>query len=175
MKPITHLPDDEFAQHLRRAVAEPDAPPALLRAAIGLWPAAGLPTLQTAARNALRRVVAALSFDSWAAAPLAQGMRSITSPTRHLLFTALGRDIDLRITREADAFAVTGQVLGPDETGEVELMADSAPGVALVCALDPLGEFRLVGVAAGRYRLVLRSGDDEIALPAIDVGEPSGT
>ena len=53
MKPVDSLSDDEFAQLVQRAVALPDAPPTLVRAAIGLWPAARPATLRSVADAAL--------------------------------------------------------------------------------------------------------------------------
>lgn len=178
MKPLSDLADDEFDRLLHRAVALPDAPPALLQAAIGLFAASPLappahPGLQVLAQAALRQVMAVLSFDSWAVAPLASGLRTLRAETRHLLFSAMGRDIDLRIAPAADHFVLTGQVLGPDEAGEVALWplgTDGPVDAAARTMLDALGEFRLEGVAAGRYRLGLRVGGDDIALPPIEVG-----
>ena len=86
----------------------------------------------------------------------------------------MGRDIDLRISPAADQFALTGQILGPDESGQVELATQTGDGIELadarVAALDALGEFRLDGVRGGTYRLTLRLGGDEIVLPPIEVG-----
>ena len=175
MKPVESLSDDEFVHLVQRAVSLPDAPPLLVRAAIDLWPAAQSSALKSVAQAALRLVTAVLSFDSWAQSGVASGMRSGASDTRHLLFTAQGRDIDLRISPAADRFALTGQVLGPDESGLVELKTqpwDEAGGSgARVATLDDLGEFRLDGVLGGTYRLTLRMGGDEIVLPPIVVGE----
>jgi hypothetical protein len=117
--------------------------------------------------------VASLSFDSWAVGTLAPGMRAVPSQTRHLLFTAMGRDIDVRIAPTAGHFQVTGQILGPDESGVVELAGASGDSSATshAAALDAMGEFRIEGVQQGAYVLTLRLGADEIALPPIDVGE----
>ena len=189
MKPIDSLTDDDFAELVQRAAQLPDAPPAVLRAAIELWPRA-----QPAVRNSLGETLghiihAVLSFDSWARPTVAFGMRSAVSDTRQLLFSANGRDVDLRINHAADTFSLTGQVLGPDESGTVELAADtrsvdsgaesadsySDDGKTLinsrVASLDELGEFRLDNIGAGTYRLTLRMGGDEIVLPPIIVGE----
>jgi hypothetical protein len=179
MKPVDCLSDDEFADLVQRAVALPDAPPALLHAAIALFPAAPRPaSLKEVAQAATRLVTAVLSFDSWASSPVALGMRAVASDTRHLLFSAMGRDIDLRISRAAEHFALTGQVLGPDESGMVELTMQSEDSPrdpdARIAALDALGEFRLDGVRRGTYRLTLRMGGDEIVLPPIEVGERPG-
>jgi len=175
MTPVDSPPDDEFGQRLRRALrALPDAPPALQRAAIGLWPAPA-PRLKTAAQALLQQIGAALRFDSWAAAPaLAHGMRSLRSPTRHLLYSAQGRDIDLRIAPlGADAFSLAGQILGPDEAGSVVLHPlDGDDRAARSAMLDALGEFRIDGVPRGSYRLTLQVSGDEIVVAPIEFGEP---
>ena len=179
MKPVAHLTDDEFSHLVQRAVAElPDAPVALQQAAIGLWPHASVGgVLGQAARvvqAVARHIAAQLSFDSWAAPALAGGMRSGRSQARHLLFTAEGRDIDLRITPAAVGFALAGQVLGPDDQGVVELVNAADTGEARPpVPLDDLGAFRFEGVSQGRYQLTLRLGSDTIALPPLDVGVPA--
>ena len=178
MKPLDRLSDDEFAELVQRAIALPDAPPALVQAAIREWRAAQPSLLQSAAEAIVNRVVAALTFDSWAVTPLSLGVRSVPSDTRHLLFSAMGRDIDVRITPATGHFALTGQVLGPDEGGVVELaVASGDSGEAAstrVATLDALGEFRLEGIRHGAYVLTLRLGEDEIVLPPIEVGERRG-
>lgn len=179
MKPVDRLTDDEFAHLVQRAAALPDAPAALIRAAIDLWPAAHAAAaapaaaLKAAAQAGLRLVAAVLSFDSWAQPAVARGMRAGPSETRHLLFSAMGRDIDLRISPLADRFALTGQILGPDDAGTVTLCGlDADGGEAQSVALDALGEFRIDGVAPGRYRLTLTMGGDELVLAPLEVGEP---
>jgi hypothetical protein len=186
MTPLDSHPDDAFGQLVRRAITElPDAPPAWQRAAIGLWaPAPGpVAVLQSLARAAARQIAAALTFDSWAAPAVAHGMRSLRSPTRHLLFNAQGRDIDLRISPAAQAFALVGQVLGPDDAGSVMIErlglevagSTSLPTSAGIrtAPLDSLGEFRLEGLEGGLYRMTLLLGDDEIVLQTVEVGEPA--
>jgi hypothetical protein len=167
---IHRLTDDELLRELHHAIeALPDAPPAMQRAAIDLW-AAGAPRagLVATAGALVQRVLAVLSFDSWAAPTLAQGMRSLRAPTRHLLFSAEGRDIDLRVIPHADGFSLAGQVLGPDDAGTVELVASEQH--AHRASLDALGAFRLDNLKSGAYVLTLRLGADEIVLPSIDVG-----
>ena len=181
MTPVPPPAEDPFSQQVRRSLhALPDVPPALQRAAIGLWPAAGRAHPAAAlARAVLVRISALLSFDSWAAAAGAPSVRSLRSATRHLLFAAQGRDIDLRIAPTPAApsniaFCLTGQVLGPDETGAVLLTRIDPPGAAPRHAvLDGLGEFRIDAVPAGAYRLTLHLGPDAIDLPVLQVGEPT--
>ena len=165
------LSEEQFAQRVQQAVsALPDAPMALRRAAIDLWPPAAAPQpLREAAGAAWRQVTALLSFDSWATPALAGGMRSMRSPTRHMLFSAMGRDIDLRITLAAGGYALAGQILGPDEGGRIEVAATTGGGVHQA-RLDELGEFRIEGVSAGTYVLTLHMGTDAIVLPPVEVG-----
>jgi hypothetical protein len=184
MKPIAALSEDEFTHLVRLAVTLPDAPPELVQAAIGVWatrPQAALPPspLQTAVQSlvqqtqaAVRQLKAVLTFDSWAMPATAMGMRSASAETRHLLFSAMGRDIDLRVAQDAQRFALAGQILGPDETGVVELAPEHATDTlpAQVVRLDAMGEFRMGGVDQGHYVLTLRLGDDVIVLPPIAVG-----
>ena len=174
MTPLDSQRDDEFAEQVKRAAALPDAPTPLIKAALDLWPARHKTRLAEVAQSALRLVTAVLSFDSWARPATALGMRAGASDTRHLLFSAQGRDIDLRISPAAEHFTLSGQILGPDEAGAIELAAQADGGVAgaqaQVAALDSLGEFRLDGVRTGTYRLTLRVGADRIVLPPIEVG-----
>jgi len=176
MKPIASLTDDEFADATRRAVrALPDAPAAMQQAAFSLWPQGGaLQALAALAQGVATRIAAALTFDSWATPAGAAAVRSLRSPTRHLLFNAQGRDIDLRISPSAEAYAVAGQILGPDDAGSVELAATGHDGAqAIVTQLDELGEFRIEGLCRGTYVMTLRMGNDEIVLPPVEVGEPT--
>ncbi len=176
MKPLDSLTDDEFDRELRRAVsALPDPPAALQRAALDLFPTAAKASLRDAAAQVVQAVrqqlQAVLTFDSWATPALAAGMRSAASSTRFLLYSVKGRDIDLRITPAAAGFEVAGQVLGPDETGEVELRAATEGGSAQLATMDDMGEFRLEGVRRGSYVFTLRVGADEIVLPPVEVGD----
>ena len=174
MKPVDPLSDDEFARLVRRAAALPDPPEAMTRAAIDLWKVASSKSLQATARSILNRLNAALTFDSWSAGSLAFGVRGVPSDVRHLLFAVEGRDIDVRIAPAAGNFRITGQILGPDESGTVELTSvneDDRPAARVQAAkLDAMGEFRLDDVRKGAYMLTVRLGDDEIVLPPIDVG-----
>jgi hypothetical protein len=174
MKPIERMTESEYHELVKRAVALPSAPAELIRRAVDAWQAAQPSPLQAAARQALRRVAAVLSFDSWGASPVAYGVRSAAQDVRHLLFSADGRDIDLRLVPRDGRFALAGQVLGPDGWGVAELTAQPGKageaGPLRAVALDDMGEFHMDGIERGRYVLTLRLGVDEIELPPIDVG-----
>lgn len=188
MKPIDSMTDDEFTALVQRAARLPDAPASMLQSAIDLWPRAR-PTAGGLTEAVGNIIHAVLSFDSWARPAGALAMRSAGSDTRQLLFSASGRDVDLRIARLAGTYTLTGQVLGPDESGTIVLVAESRPegsqagppesqsadGEPLtgsrVTPLDELGEFRLDDINAGTYHLRLRLGSDEIVLPPVVVGE----
>ena len=178
MKRIQGLSDEEFAQLVRRAAALTDAPAPLVQRAIALFPASPSLSIADAAHAAVNRVLAVLAFDSWIPQPGALAVRSMPSDIRQLLFSAMGRDIDVRITPSGGSFSLTGQVLGPDRAGTVELtgavMADGPPTQPRTARLDELGEFRLDGLAPGRYTLALHVADAEIELPPLEVGGARG-
>ena len=169
MTPEHLLTDDALATLAHRArQALPDAPPALLHAAFALWQAA--PATATLAA-AVRRVAAVLRFDSWALPAQAVGMRGVAGDSRHLLFSAEGRDVDLRITRApGGGWSLAGQVLGPDETGQILLQPAGGQAGSRRASLDGLGEFHLDAVDAGPWRLSLETADAVVVLPDIHVG-----
>lgn len=173
MKHLENLTDDELGGRLRDSLtALPDAPLSWQTAAIKLWPTADSMSLKSLVQAVLNRMTALLAFDSWAAPGLAHGMRSQSAPTRHLLYTTQGRDIDLRISPESGTFRMTGQILGPDELGEVELTLAGSDAMPISTRLDALGEFRIGGLVHGTYLLTLRMGSDEIVIPSVEVGDP---
>ena len=174
MKPVKTLTDDEFSDLVKAAVALPDAPPAAVHAAVRLWPAQEATALSQVAGAAINRIKAVLSFDSWSTTPMALGLRSAPTEGRHMLFSAQGRDIDLRIVSAADSYVLAGQILGPDDVGSVALSVDThgdqnSPSTR-TATLDDLGGFRLEDVRAGTYWMTLRLAGDAVELPAIKVG-----
>lgn len=173
MKPISQLSDAEFEHLARRAAALPDAPQAWVERACNLFTQTS--ALGQVAGAALALVRAVLSFDSWAPASAGLAVRAVPSETRHMVFSAMGRDIDLRIAPTPGHFVVSGQILGPDESGRVELVAapEGASSMAMPsrsAVLDALGEFRLDGVPGGRYQLTLHLTGEQVLLPPIEVG-----
>lgn len=162
MKPADERPEDEFNRIVRQ-MASARAEPRVPRQPVG------------ALRQVLQRVAAALRFDS-RVQPAAAGLRGNHAEVRHLLFSAKGRDIDLRVGPSGGAYVVSGQVLGPDEGGRVALAAhlragSPPPPPTRHADIDPLGEFHLDAIDEGTYVLTLQLGADEIVLPPIDVHE----
>lgn len=170
--PLSALSDAALLARLPEAAALPDAPADWQRRALSAWRTR--PSLAEAVQALHQRVLAVLSFDSWATAPLAAGLRSTGSTTRQLVFSADGRDIDLRIVPGGQRFTVSGQVLGPDDHGAVALSPEQTSLTVHETALDEFGEFTLNDVVPGRYRLTLLLSQQEIELPAIDIGAHAG-
>jgi hypothetical protein len=147
-----------------------EAPEQLIQRAIGLWqPRPLAQPAEPATVRALRRLVAVLSFDSGTASAAALGLRSGALPTRQMLFSAEGHDVDLRLQPlAAGLWKVSGQVLGPDTAGSAELRP--AGEAIQQLAWSPLAEFSFEPVAGGACRLVLRGGDWEIDIPDLPLG-----
>jgi len=118
------------------------------------------------ALNLRERVLAVLRFDS-AQRPLALGLRAGQAAARQLLFSAGERDLDVRLTRAGDAWVVSGQILGPEASGEVELRGDAS---CVLAALNDLSEFALPPIPAGRYALLLHLADVEVEITDLEVG-----
>ena len=158
---------------LKRALADEEPPAALVASVQALGaprPAAPGPL------DRLVRLVAELVQDSWGVAPSALGLRGggVDPAVRHLLYSADGRDIDVRVSADArrgpDRWRLNGQVLGPDARGEVVLAREGDAPTSV--ALDALGEFDLPGLVAGRYAVTIVGEGVEIVLPPIDIGAP---
>jgi hypothetical protein len=161
--------DAAIEQALRASRGLEDAPEHVIQRAFTLWQPPR-PAAAAAPPNLLQRVLAALTFDSAGASPLAFGMRSAGGTTRQLLFSAEGHDIDLRISPAgeppSDHWLLSGQVLGPDSQGHVTL-TDALGQEAARSALNEWGEFKLPQVAGGEYTVTVRLGEREIVLPAV--------
>jgi hypothetical protein len=151
---------------LMRTDASEDAPRDVLLNAVGLFHAPR--AARADAPGLLRRVVAALTFDSSSLTP-AFGVRSgLASPARQLLFSAGDFDVDLRLAAGGEGWTVSGQVLGPCEGGEVEV--EGAQGVpSAQAALNDLCEFTLPPVPEGVYTLRLRVAEVEVEIPELSL------
>ncbi|MET0646159.1 MAG: hypothetical protein ABW208_06020 [Pyrinomonadaceae bacterium] len=149
---------------LMRADASEDAPPRLVASVVRMFRAR---RAQEAEPGLLRRLVAALTFDSSSLRP-AFGVRSgQAAPARQMLFSAGDLDVDLRLAAGGEGWTVSGQVLGPCEGGEVEMV--SGGSTAARAALNDLCEFALPPVAEGVYALRLRLNDAEVEIPELSL------
>jgi hypothetical protein len=150
---------------LMRTDASEDAPRDVLSDAVGLFRArhAG----REPSPGLLRRVVAALTFDSSNLTP-AFGVRSgLASPARQLLFSAGDFDVDLRLAAGGEGWTVSGQVLGPCAGGVVEV--EGAGGGVARAPLNDLCEFTLPPVPEGVYTLRLRVDQVEVEIPELSL------
>lgn len=114
----------------------------------------------------VRRLMAALSFDSFTTAP-AFGVRSGQSASRQLVYSVEGNDIDLRVTAEEDRWVISGQVLAENcVAARVEI--DGTTGSAST-ALNDNCEFTLPPLPRGNYLLRILMPDSEIEIPPLDL------
>lgn len=151
---------------LMRADESVDAPRDVLTYAVGLFGARRRAGEESPGR--LRRLVAALTFDSSTQTP-AFGVRSgLAAPARQLLFSAGDLDVDLRLAAGGEGWTVSGQVLGPCRGGEVEVAPASGPAAARA-ALNDLCEFTLPPVPEGVYTLRLRVDGAEVEIPELSL------
>ncbi|MCK6626265.1 MAG: hypothetical protein L6R45_13955 [Anaerolineae bacterium] len=146
---------------LMRSDTSEDAPPAVITRARRLFQsrAAPIPTGR-------RRISALLQFDSLQR-PLALGIRSDQPAARQLLLKAENFDLDVRITPIRSAWQVSGQILGLETSGQVELQSETA---TVQAELNDLGEFTLPPVPAGGYNFLLRLADLDVDLPPLYIG-----
>ncbi len=162
MKPI-HLSDDAIVGALRAESAQMDAPEHVIQRAFTIWQSKA--KLETT--SIISKILAVIKFDSAMQSPVQLGVRSIGASTRQIIFSADSRDIDLRIAAKnvvgnAKSWSVSGQILGPDETGAVTLVSANREWTA---SLDDMGEFNFDDLPEGEYRLSAALGGTEIALP----------
>jgi hypothetical protein len=117
--------------------------------------------------SALRRIVAALTFDSLTATP-AYGLRSQAGGGRQLVYSTDTVDIDVRVSAENEEWQIAGQVPGSlCESGEVTLESDSFSATA---KLSELCEFSFSSVPEGTYKLSVQLPDVTIETPPLEIG-----
>lgn len=149
---------------LMRTDAGEDAPRDVIAYAVNIFQSRA----NLNAPSLLRRIVAALTFDSSKAAP-AFAVRSGQAASRQLLFEAEGHDLDLRFLPQGEEWVVAGQVLGSGcAGGHVELRGETGSAAA---ELNGLCEFKLSAVPSGSYRLRLRLEDVEVEVPQLELGK----
>jgi len=148
---------------LMRTDTATDAPRDVLAYAINIFSGSD----QLSEPSLLRRIVAALRFDSSLNMAPAFGVRSGQATSRQLLYSAEQSDIDLRISSQDDQWIVAGQLLGQDCVGgRVEIEGESGLAAA---ALNELCEFTLPPVPSGSYTLRLRLQDAEVEIPQLEL------
>jgi anti-sigma factor RsiW len=146
---------------LMRTDRAEDAPPELVARAINLFRSRAA----TRQPSLVKRIVAALSFDSLQMSP-AFGVRSGQSSARQLLFVAGEYDLDLRITQNGETWNVSGQVFGEECVGgKIELEGETA----IRADLNNQCEFTMAAVPAGSYQLRLRLPDLEVEIPQLEL------
>lgn len=119
------------------------------------------------APGGLRRLIASIRSDSWAAPGLAHGLRSVQAWPRAILLRAGEREIDLQVGPKGEHWQISGQVLGPESPGEATL---SGPTELVKARLNELGEFTLPPVVSGRYTLTITQAGLEIVVPNLEIG-----
>ena len=150
---------------LMRADTSEDAPTELVAGVVRMFRARRAATPES---GLLRRLVAALTFDSSTLQP-AFGVRSgQPAAARQLLFSADDFDVDLRLAQGPEGWTVSGQVLGPCRGGEVELVAADGSAAARA-ALNELCEFALPPRPEGAYALRLRLDEAEVEIPGLSL------
>lgn len=159
-------------QRLRQTISlmksdrEPDAPRDLLGYALNLFDRQP----KGNAGSVLRRLVAALTFDSENNLTPAFGVRSGTSGSRQLLYSAAGYDVELRLSRQEDKWILAGQVLSEGcEGAQVSLTSTAASDESRAETLSDLCEFNFSSVPPGNYKLDLRLSDLEVEIPEIEL------
>ena len=151
---------------LMRADTSEDAPAELVSTVVRMFRAR---QAQAAEPGLLRRLVAALTFDSSSLQP-AFGVRSgQAAPARQMLYSAGDLDVDLRLASGGEGWTVSGQVLGPCKGGEVELV-DAEGATAARATLNELCEFTLLPPTPdGTYALRLRLDGAEVEIPELSL------
>ena len=151
---------------LMRADTSEDAPAELVASVVRMFRAH---RARAEEPGLLRRLVAALTFDSSGLRP-AFGVRSgQAAPARQMLFGAGDYDVDLRLAPGGEGWTVSGQVLGPCKGGEVELL-DAEGATAARATLNELCEFTLLPPSPdGTYALRLRLDGAEVEIPELSL------
>ncbi|HEX8492037.1 MAG TPA: hypothetical protein VF658_04290 [Pyrinomonadaceae bacterium] len=150
----------QLVQLMRTDTAE-DAPRDVKANAVALFHSRAA----SAKPSVVRRVLAALNFDSAQSMP-AYGLRSGQSQARQFLYSAGENDVDLRVKPSGESWIVSGQVLGQCTGGQVSLKGDAGMTSA---SMNDLCEFTLPPVPSGRYTLQLRLTDVEVEVPDLDL------
>ena len=147
---------------MRNDISE-EAPPELLARTVKLFrsrAASSEPSL-------VRRLVAALKFDSAQMSP-AYGVRSgQKAEARQVLYNVQDYDVDLRIASGDQGWSISGQAFGPEcAGGRIELEGDS--GMARAELTDQC-EFHLPPVPTGSYTFRLHLTNLVVEIPELEL------
>lgn len=141
-----------------------NAPPAVIARAVQLFRSRAAQPESGASWG--QRVLAVLRFDSAFGTP-AFGLRTGQAGVRQQLYSAGAHDLDLRLKPVGDKWVLSGQLLGSEASGRVELGNES---VQVQAALNELSEFTLPPAPNGRYTLTLYLAQTEIVVTELEVG-----
>lgn len=114
-------------------------------------------------KSLVERVLAVLQMDLSSDKAVFGERSASTGQARQMLFQAGKNAIDLRIKEIESGFDLRGQILGEDfenctvRLGDFETIAND------------LSEFKLIGIPAGNYELILRKGDREIVIADLEL------
>ncbi len=164
---LRDLNDEALIELLKAESSQFDAPEWAIQRALAVWA-----PKKTAVREpgVIAKIMAVLTFDSAVGSNLAFGVRAGFPNSRQMLFSAEGRDIDLRVTPvhsdSGPAWDIVGQVFGPDIEGTALLQSQHNQWHA---PLNDLNEFRLSTVPGGTYTMTLALTETSIVLPEFQV------
>lgn len=150
----------EHTLPLMRTDTSFDAPPEVIARAARLI----RPVAPPRAPSLRERVLAVLQFDSRQRPTY--GIRSGFSSTHQLIYSAGEHDVDLRMTPSGAEWHVSGQLLGPEQPGQVVL---SGENLRVSVPLNQLAEFVLPPVAPGSYTLTLELPATEIVIDELNL------
>jgi hypothetical protein len=161
MKDSSHPDEAEIVRRLTESRVLQDAPEDLVAKAIALW------DQRPRRRVAPRLLAAILSFDTFAP-NLALPSTRAHEEARQLLYSIEGRDVDLRIRRSSalatGAWAIVGQVLGPEQAGRISVRCGAFEAQVPWTAN---GEFHLEPVPAGECTISLDTDEWQAVLPTL--------
>ena len=145
-------------------------PPAqLVQWAVGIFQ----PVLQVESKSKVRRIVAALIFDSYDQ-PMTAGVRHVGEPPRQLLFRAGDVDVDVRIeSLEANnCINLAGQVLStaPRFFHNASVRLESNGIIRYHTSTNVVGEFSFDEVPGDTYHLSVDLPEGQITLFCVNRG-----
>ena len=131
------------------------------------------PLLQPASGGKLKKIIAALVFDTYDQ-PMLAGVRRVGAPSRQLLFRAGDVDVDVKIEamEATDRITLVGQVLSSTEKffDNTSVKLESQGIVRYLTLTNVVGEFSFDEVPKDTYHLSLDLPEGEITLFCVHRG-----